>query len=589
MNSYEVINGNKRSNLRKWIFGILAVAIVIIIIIVIAVVVKKKTRHHKDPSKSFQANEYDHAAVAADSRLCSEIGVDILKKKGSAVDSAIATTLCLCVVQVHSTGIGGGGFMVVYERAKKKFFVYDFRESAPAGATESMFVNQPSFSLYGGMAVGIPGMIKGLLSAHANHGHLKWSELVQPSLKLAVEGFPLPKILEESWKKTLKKPNISQALKDLFTRNDGKWLEEGDLFINKALGKTLSIIKDNPKDFYEGDLAKQIVKDIQNGIITLDDLKSYTVKTPEILSLKLQKNNLTLNTMGLPSGGPVLAMITNIISGYDLSKVDFSNHESQTAFYHKLIESMKFGYAQRGLLGDADFLPAENITKVLSLMLNSTIALNIRRNKIWLNSTHPPSYYGGSFGKDDFGTTHLSVLAENGDAVSCTNTINTYFGSLLLSNTTGILYNNEMDDFSTPGVPNAYGYPPSAANFIHPGKRPLSSMSPSIITDGNGDVKMVVGASGGSQIISAVLQVLLRKIFFNQELGFAVNGFRLHDQGVPNEILYDTPPKHLLDGLRELGHKSKSGLYNVVQAIYKDKGKIYAASDPRKGGLPGGY
>ncbi|XP_057295021.1 glutathione hydrolase 1 proenzyme-like [Hydractinia symbiolongicarpus] len=570
------------------IISLIGLILLIVIIVIIVVATKKKDKDNDvSPSSGFVAQKYKKAAVAADAKICSQVGANMLKKNGSATDAAVATLFCLGVVNLQSCGIGGGGFMVFYQKALKKFTIFDYREVAPLAATKDMFINDSS--VRGGLAIGVPGQVKGLLEVHKKHGKLNWSELVEPAIKLADEGIIISKALAGTIKSASKNEHLSDNLKKLLTKKDDvTFLGEGDVLVNKRLASTLRTIQMKPNDFYVGDLAKKIVADVTEakGLITEEDLKKYSVVIREVVKFPLP-NDLVLNTMSAPGGGPIVSMILNIMSGYNLSNYDLSKQKDQLAYYHKLVESMKFAYAQRGLLGDPDFVPEKNISEVLDLVKDPKIGAKIRE-KIWMNQTHPLSYYGGYFGKNDFGTSHVSILAENGDAVAATATINWGFGSYVRSLDTGIIYNNEMDDFSTPGKSNLYGYPPSPANFIEPRKRPLSSMSPSIVTDKNGDVKMIAGASGGSRIISGTAQVLLKKLYLGLPLGECVSSYRLHHQGVPNYITYNpkyAPPMRLLDDLKKLRHTyQKKGSISVVQAVYKEGNDIYAMSDPRKGG-----
>eukprot|EP00794_Sanderia_malayensis_P013928 gene13928-15380_t len=574
------------------------VALVVVAAIVIGVVLGTRKKNDDKARVKHPENEaymYKEAAVATDAPVCSTIGSDILKMGGSAVDAAVASSFCTGVVNLHSTGIGGGGFMVIYSRSNKKSEIYNYRETAPANASERMYLQNGTSSTLGGLSVAVPGEVKGLYKVWKKYGKLSWGKLIDPSIKLVTDGFPLPPPVAGAMGRTSTQNKIrnSPALKKLLMVN-GEFKKEGDLLKMPDMAKTLKIIKDNPHDFYNGTLAQQIVNDIRNdgGIITLEDMKNYRVNVTD--PIKLNFKDLDLHTMPPPGSGAVLAMIINIIQGYDNKASDLSTTQKSIEVYQRLVESFKWGYARRALLGDPGFVPQENITRALNQMLNSTVADLIRKNKIKMDKTFNASYYGGYYGTDDFGTSHVSVLAKNGDAVSVTGTINFIFGSGLMSSTSGIIFNNEMDDFSTPGRRNIYGYAPTEANYIRPGKRPLSSMTPAIITDKNGDVKMIAGASGGSRIITGTAQAIINKLFFDLKLGPSVANPRLHHQLLPNKVqYYSTYPmaQSILDGLAKIGHiVEKTGWFSVVQAIYREGvSEIYAMSDPRKKGKPAGY
>ncbi|XP_066928254.1 glutathione hydrolase 1 proenzyme-like isoform X1 [Clytia hemisphaerica] len=601
VNVREPSSSRERSS-RKIVVGVITLVLLIAVILVVVFATRSSSSSGEPviPDTHYEAGSYANAGVAADHTVCSDIGAKILEKNGSIADSAIATTLCAGVANPFSCGIGGGGFLVYYEKAKKKFHVYDYRETAPSKANETMYANISS--TIGAQASGIPGEIAGMWDLHKDFGNLPWKDLVEPSIKLASEGIVVNAALEKAIQVVVKKMKDKgvdmSGLKKLITHKDGTYLKEGDTYVNERLAETLRVIqKDGKKSFYEGDIAKNMTNDIikNGGVWVQGDMANYTVAKRETFTLKLS-NGYTINSMPLPGGGPIVGMIHNIISGYDFSKLDISKDDNDAfEFWQKLIESMKFSYAQRGLFGDPGFVPTKNITDVMNIIKDLQTGVKIRQNKIRLNETHNSSYYGGFWGKDDFGTSHTSILTKEGDAIATTNTINTYFGSLFVSESTGIIMNNEMDDFSTPGKINAFGYPPSPANFIRPFKRPMSSMSPTIVTDDNGDVKMVAGASGGSRIISGTATIIAKYLYLNMKLGDAVASYRLHNQGVPNRITYNknkqfAPKSSLIDRLRHIGHVVQGGGSDcVTQAVVKDGDHLLAMSDPRKVAKASGY
>ncbi|XP_065663083.1 glutathione hydrolase 1 proenzyme [Hydra vulgaris] len=583
----------------KIVISLISLIVVVAVIVIVVVVVKnnktsgnqvnKNSTNEVNPNK---ASLYSKAAVASDAKVCSKVGKDILLKNGSAVDATVATLICIGLVNMHSCGLGGGGFMNVYERKTKKSFIYDFRETAPAAANETMFINASSTE--GALAAGVPGNVKGLYYVHTKHGKLPWRELVQPTIDLARKGFELTNATYLSTVSLKSKIEERPNLRKLFIKPDGTWMKAGENFTNPILANTLETIRDNPEDFYNGGLAEQFVKDIQNegGIITLDDMKNYTVVERQPLITEI--NGLKYYLMPPPGSATVVAMTLNILKGFNLTAKDYDTEEKKIKVMHKFIEALKFSYARRPLLGDPGFI---NTTEVTDAMLNQTFA-EILRKRIKENETYfNESFYGGYYAQNQmpYGTSHVSVLAENGDAVAATDTINAIFGGLVRSNKTGIIYNNEMDDFSSPSLMNKWGYYPSKANYIKPGKRPLSSMSPIIVVDSLGDVIMVVGGSGGSRIISGTTFTLFRKLFLDMELGEAIVEERVHTHLSPNEVyITEKYPisQAMQDGLKKLGHKlTTSTLWVAVQAVYRKAAgeQISAKSDPRKGGFPDGY
>lgn len=538
-----------------------------------------------DASGSSKLGTYKKYAVAADSAHCSTIGADILKMNGSAVDAAIATGLCNSIHHSQSSGIGGGHFMVIF--LKNATYAIDAREAAPKNSFKDMFKNKTS--QYGGLATAIPGEVYGYWEAHKLGGKLPWKTLFEPSIKMCRYGFPIGSKLAYAIKAEAKYIKKNSGLSEIFMNpTTNEILKENDTIRMTKLARTLELISEQNIDvFYNGTLTQIMVNEInQNGgDVIVKDFNDYKALVKRPIKVRID-NEYSILTQPLPSSGILVSFILRLMSEFKINSETLSSAKSVGLYYHRMLEVFKHTYYERSLLGDQNI---ENMTAIENKLLDQDFIDEIRK-KIKDEKTFPSSYYGDSIGKETPGTTHISVLA-NGEAVGLTSTVNLYFGAKYAGNITGIIYNNEMDDFSSPGVTNFFGLKPSIPNYIKPGKRPMSSMSPIIILDNNNNVRLVLGASGGSRIISAVAQTAAENLWINPNIKDCIDHKRVHHQLYPEEAeLEKGADKELRNALRGYGHKMKCALANsIVQGITQfDDGRIEANCDYRKGGSPDG-
>jgi gamma-glutamyltranspeptidase len=650
-----------------------------------------------------------NGAVAADHIVCSQVGNSILQQDGNAVDAAVATVLCLGVANPASSGLGGGAFILVHsDRANleskdtgsfpefhdardadapigqtKITEVIDCRETAPGDAHQGMYEGkEKDASTIGGLAVAVPGELRGLELAHARHGRLTWATVVEPAIKLAREGVLVsPHLAHDIQNLAIVKILTSGPLPKLrrYLTKDDNWdhyLKEGELLKNPKLAETLeAVAKQGASVLYNGELAQTLVEEVQaaGGILSTADMADYhpTIRSP----LSADVNGLTL--VGVPppsSGGATVIGAARFLAGYQTPLANAAD----TLSIHRMVEAMRHAFAIRMSLSDPAFHTDVTLAAVHDLMTGPYMK-NLRENSKD-NSTLPLSMYGGEkwaqlqdhdgkvkakdhqegdrrsrrlgvgsesrrltrpFGYlEDSGTSHLSVVDKDGNAVAITTSVNNIFGSFVFSETTGVLMGNTMDDFGVPGRSNYYGLKPSEANFVAPGKKvristlaylnsfildqgshgcsavtkPLSSMSPTMVfrredaadEDDWGKLMLVVGGSGGPKIITSVLQVLINYCLLGMPLFESVARPRVHEQLVYHESATTTTEKALLDQgpLIAVSERTKNALLSrghaslldvdyagTVQAIAVDleTNTLSAVSDIRKGGTPAGY
>ena len=519
--------------------------------------------------------------VVADSELASQAGMDILKRGGNAVDAAIATALALSVVDQASSGLGGGGFMVIYRAKDKKSFALDFRETAPAASRRELYLKDdkplPAASLTGPLAVAVPGEVAGLFEAHKKFATLPLAVLAAPAIKLAADGFPLDATLRVAIERGVLNLKRFTDLGRIYMPN-GEVPKVGEPIRQPQLAATIqSIVQQGREVFYRGWIAEAIVDMVkkEGGVMTLDDFKNYKAVWREPLVGSYRGR--TVITMPPPSsGGVALLQMLNVVEGY---KFDQFNHNS-APYLHLLGESMKHAFADRAEhLGDPDFVhvPIRKLT-------DKSYAAWVR-GRISSDKTHGPTYYGYyNYNGEKGSTTHFSVIDREGNAVACTQTVNTRFGSKLLVPKVGIVLNNEIDDFAIHvETGNVYGLIGNQANSLQPNKRPLSSMSPTIIVNGRRP-EIVVGASGGPRIINATFQTILNLLEFKMPVTAAVESARIHHQWMPDRMSVEVGvAAAAAKELEKRGHalRTQSAL-GVVQAIAWDGLTMTGAADSRK-------
>ncbi|CAH0564902.1 unnamed protein product [Brassicogethes aeneus] len=427
---------------------------------------------------------------------CANIGGSMLEKGGSAADAAIAAMFCESAAMPAANGLGGGFLMTIYEKEKGVTRFLNARETAPKEATQDMFKDE-STSQLGPLSVAVPSQLKGIMELYKTYGKLSWKELIQPTIELCREGILVTSYLEGVLEDKLNVIMMNAEMMKIFINPDtGKHYVKGDKFKMPTYAKTLEVISIEGGDaLYTGSLVKNFVKDI-NGIITEEDMKEYKPKWLDPSSNTLLTGD-TIYTAPLPGSGNVLSFFLNLLHGF----ID-KNTKSLTT-NQRIVEAMKYAYGKRTLLGDSDEI--KDVVKNMSMMSHAD---DIRKLISDTETSQDPAHYGAvTLQPDDHGTAHISVLAPNGDAISVTSTINLLFGSGIMSPSTGIILNDEMDDFSSTSIVNYYGVPPSPANFIKPGRCPLSSMVPTIVVGKDKNVRMLAGAAGGTKITTSVAMV----------------------------------------------------------------------------------
>lgn len=538
-----------------------------------------------------------HAMVASQHELASKIGVEILKKGGNAVDAAIAVGIALAVVYPEAGNIGGGGFMLI-RKANGEAHSIDYREMAPKAAHRDIFVDAKGellkgegSSTVGYRASGVPGTLAGFDMAFKKYGSGKvsWADLVRPARMIAQNGYVLSYRLAELLKAYRGDLEDYPESKRVFL-NNGSFYQEGDRFRQPDLAATLARIERlGASEFYTGRTAKLIAADMKanNGLITLDDLKNYKAK--ERTPLEGSYRGHKIISMPPPSsGGIVMLEVLNILEHYDVKKMQ----SNSAAKYHLLAEAMRRAFADRAeYMADADFADvpvARLIDKKYAEARRSTIDLAKA-------SSSREIKYGEALGAEPMETTHYTVVDAGGMVVSNTYTINDLYGSAVTIKGTGVLMNDEMDDFAArPGRPNLFGLVQGERNKVEPGKRPLSSMTPTIVLRKDGSLWFAVGARGGPRIISAVMQTVINVIDHGMGIADAIDAPRIHHQWLPDQIYYEPygMSPDTMNVLTSYGHTFAAGPGYIATAtgiMIDEKGVRLGAIDSRSDGLAMGY
>ncbi|GAW95595.1 MULTISPECIES: gamma-glutamyltransferase [Colwellia] len=524
--------------------------------------------------------------VVSQKRIASEVGADILRQGGNAIDAAVAVGFALAVVLPRAGNLAGGGFMLVHLAEQNKTIAIDYRETAPALAYKDLFLDKygtpiVNKSLKSLSASGVPGTVAGLHYALENYGSMSWAEVIKPAEKLARNGVVVDDDMARFfYKEQIFLANSAETCRVYLKANCKPYLA-GELFIQEDLADSLVYLQKQGKaGFYQGDIAKKIVAIMAqgDGLITAKDLADYTVK--EVAPIRGTFHGYEILTMPPPSSGGVhLIQMLNMFESLDLDGIQ----QGSAAMIHLQTEIFKRAFADRStFLGDPDFVqvPSKGLT---SKKYAQALSENIKRNKITPSSdikAGQPNKY------ESPDTTHFSVMDAAGNVVSSTYTLNHNYGSGIIIPGTGILLNNTMDDFSLkPGRPNSYGLIGGTANAIEANKRPLSSMTPTIVLK-DGKPYIATGTPGGSKIITAVFQQLVNVLYFEMNIAEATNAPRVHHQWQP-DILYveRNIPADTVDNLKTMGYTVKvSSSLGSLQTIMKHNGVFLGAADPRRPG-----
>jgi len=539
-----------------------------------------------------------HGVVASTNEIASHVGVDIMKRGGNAVDAAIAIAFVLAVTHPAAGNLGGGGFMMIRLKDGRTTAI-DYREMAPAAATRNIYLDKDGNvlegdggSIEGYRAAGVPGTVRGMELALKKYGsgRMSWSQLIEPARRLAANGFTVNYTLAHGLRGNREYLSKYPETKRIYL-NNGKFYNEGDMFVQPDLAATFARLqKRGANEFYTGQTAHLIAADMKrhNGLLTLDDLRGYVAKERE----PLRGNYRGYEVISMPppsSGGAVLIEMLNILEGYDFKKMDWASSDR----YHLMTEAMRRAFADRAeYMGDTDFVKvpiAGLIDKKYATQLRSSISPERA-------STSEQVKAGKPLGYESEETTHFTVVDAEGNAVSNTYTLNNSYGSAVVAKGTGVIMNDEMDDFAAkPGTPNLYGLIQGERNSVAPRKRPLSAMTPTFVLRKDGSLWFTVGSPGGPTIINTVLDVITNVVDYGMNIQQAIDAPRIHHQWLPDELVFE--PYGLSgdtqNALTARGHKLAKPRYlgDAEGIMIEEKtGMRLGATDPRRSdGLAVGY
>lgn len=544
------------------------------------------------PAQVGWTKAYDRAAVVSAERHASEIGRDILRSGGNAVDAAVAMQFALAVTLPRAGNIGGGGFMVIH-LADGTDTALDYREKAPLAAGADMYIRDgeyvPELSREGALAVGVPGVVDGMVRALQRHGQLPLEMVLAPAVELAREGYRLSHTQAEDLNNHAEDFRNYDSSERYFTRADGRPWREGDLFVQEDLARTLERVAQRGREgFYAGETAAMIVREMerQDGLITRRDLQEYRSVWREPVTASW--NGYRLHVMPPPSSGSIaIAQILTMIAPYDLQEMGFNS----ARYVHLITEAMRRAFADRSyFLGDPDYVDIPR-QELLSGTYNRERMASYDPEAATSSEQIGHGEIAGF--RESRETTHFSVVDSAGNAVAVTTTLNGSFGSHVAVGGAGFALNNEMDDFTAkPGEPNMFGLIQGKANAVEPGKRMLSSMSPTVVTR-EGQVRAVLGAAGGPRIITATLQSFLNLTVFGMNAQEAISAPRFHHQWLPDNLYYEqyglSPDTRQI--LLDMGHNLRAtGGVGRGHIIWVDgEGRRHGAPDPRGDGYATGY
>lgn len=546
-----------------------------------------------DKNARFHPTVSSLGMVVSQEAIASQVGADILEAGGNAIDAAVATGFALAVTLPRAGNLGGGGFMLVHLAKENKTISIDYREMAPYDAHRDMFLDSQGNvdnekARFSAQSSGVPGTVAGLLFALDNFGTMSISEVLKPAIQLATKGFKVNHDLADSLRLNAKRLQKHKASSEYFYKTDGKYYVPGDILVQSDLSSTLKrISQQGASGFYQGRTADLIIKQMQRsgGLISKEDLASYRVVERQPVCGSFKQNKIC--AMPPPSSGGIhLIQMLNILENFDLENM---GHNS-AAYMHHLIEAMRSAYADRSLyLGDPDFTPVP-VKQLIDKAYAKSLSQQINPNKARRSKDVYPGLNNwiASQANESEETTHFSVWDNQGNIVSNTYTLNFAYGSGIAVAGAGFLLNNEMDDFSAkPGTANGYGLTGGTANAIQPKKRPLSSMTPTIVFDANGKPSLATGSPGGSTIITIVLQMILNTSEFKMGLAEATAAPRFHHQWLPDMAYFENGiSSDSLNLLKKMGHQisPQSRVLGSTQSIVVKGNNLQGSADSRRQG-----